>query len=214
MFRDIFVRVDIPISYGRPTLDALALSDLTPVQRRWLVHTPEEFRRFLDQTLDLADFAFGWTDLQRGATATAEVKAYTTLAHMQLESAAATVTAQCDLRGAVQSSLLATELVLKAAILSGGVPEADLRIKFGHDTEAMSDHLQRAGLAADFGRVNAVLRKLPRFVANRYAASQPSRTETGHILMGAQYVALEIIRCLSGRNIRADASVAEPRAYP
>jgi hypothetical protein len=214
MFRDIFVRVDIPISFGRLTLDAFEMSDLTPVQQRWLVNAPEEFRRFLDQFLDLADFAYGWTDLQRDAAVDAGVKTYATLTHMQLEPAAATVTAQCDLRGAVQSSLLAAELVLKAAILSGGVPEADLRNNFGHNTMAMSDHLERSGQAVDFSRINDVLRRLPRFVENRYAASQPSRTEVGHILMGAQYVASEIIRCLSGRNVRKDASMTEPRVYP
>lgn len=214
MFRDIFARVDIPISYGSPTVDALERSDLTAVQRRWLVHTPDEFRRFLDQFLDLVDFAFGWDDLQGDAGVVPEVKTYATLAHMQLESAAATVTAQCDLRGAVQSSLLATELILKAALLCNGILEPGLKTDFGHNTQSMSDHLERNGMSADFCRINIVLKRLPRFVENRYAASQPSRTETGHILMGAQYVASEMIRCITGRNVRADASVTEPRVYP
>jgi hypothetical protein len=133
----------------------------------------------LGTDLHLADFGFGWSDLQDDAGVLAEVNTYATLARMQLESAAATVTAQCDLRGAVQSSLLAAELILKAALFSSGVSEANVKSNFGHNTQTMSDHLQRNGLAADFSRINGVLKNLPRFVDNRYTASQPSRTETG-----------------------------------
>jgi hypothetical protein len=214
MFRDIFARVDIPIVYRILNLDPLEQSDLTLVQKRWLVSSTEEFRRFLDQFFDLVDFAFGWDDLQQRPSVMQEVKAYLTLAHMQLESAAATVTAQCDLRGAVQSSLLSVELALKAAILSDGVPEDTLKSDFGHDTKKMLKHLERHRLLEEPNRVAGVLDCLPRFVSNRYAATQPSRSETGHILMGAQYVGSEVARALSGRNVRKENSVTALRAYP
>jgi hypothetical protein len=133
---------------------------------------------------------------------------------MHLEAAAATVTAQCDLRGAVQSSLLANELILKAAILFSGFKEAALKDTVGHDTSAMLDILRQHGLFIDFDRTANVLQRMPRFVKNRYSPVQPTRSETGHILMGVQFVASEIIRAISGRNVRAENPSDRPRAYP
>jgi hypothetical protein len=47
MFRDIFARIDIPISYGKAEIDALEQTDLTPVQRQWLLSSSAEYMRFL-----------------------------------------------------------------------------------------------------------------------------------------------------------------------
>ena len=214
MFRDVFARVDIPIAYGQVGLDALTCSDLSAVQSRWLRSIPAELARFEDQFLDLVDLAFGLDDMLKWSAHPAEALAYANLAHMHLEAAAAATTAQCDLRGAIQSSLLATELVLKAAILSAGAKEGMLRSDFGHDTGKMLARLRVDLPGLDFDRVTAVLARMPPFVANRYASLQPARQETGHILMGAQYVASEIIRRLSGRDARKANPCSPPRSYP
>lgn len=214
MFRDIFARIVIPIAYGALTLDPLRQCDLTPLQQRWLVKSPGEFARFLDQFFDLIDFSLGWDDLLKQDGVAPEVKSYLTSVHFQLEAAAATVTAQCDFRGAIQSCLLSVELALKAGLLATGVPEGVLKRDFGHDVRQMLVRLEQEKVLKPGNRVAAVLKNLPRFVENRYASVQPSRPEAGHILMGSQYIASEIVRALSGRDVRKHSSGGHVRVYP
>lgn len=175
MFRDIFARIDIPIAWGSLSLDPLRQSDLTPAQQRWLCSRPMDYAIFYDQFLDLTDFAYGLDDLKNMQSIPEVTKTYLNLAHFQLEAAAATVTAQCDLRGAIQSSLLAAELSLKAAILTRGIPEEKLRRSFGHDYKKMIDYLRVQESSIDHKRVLRVVEKFPIFVTNRYSKDQPTR---------------------------------------
>jgi hypothetical protein len=66
----------------------------------------------------------------------------------------------------------------------------------------------------DVDRVVRTLKRLPPYVENRYSAEQPSRTETGHIVMGAQYVAGEVMRQITGYSIRAATEPPSERTYP
>ena len=214
MFRDMFFRINIPIIYGEYMLDPFESIDMTLDQQRWLKANRREHGTFIDQFLDLVDIGYGLDDLRSTALTVPDALSYISLSHMQLESAAATVTTQCDLRGAVQSSLLAVELVLKGAILLTNFPEKDLKDTFGHNRIKMINHLKSHSTGIDFSRVSKVVDILPMFVANRYAAKQPSRVETGHILMGSQFIAAEIIRSITTRNIRQQNGYADERIYP
>jgi hypothetical protein len=51
-------------------------------------------------------------------------------------------------------------------------------------------------------------------VASRYDTPPPGRVETGHILMGAQFIASEVTRQFSDRNCRSDNPSAPSRKYP
>ncbi|MGC1784850.1 MAG: hypothetical protein WA708_20210 [Acidobacteriaceae bacterium] len=213
MFRDIFARIDIPIGWGKLSLDPLGQSDLNLVQKRWLRSRPEDFAAFCDQFLDLFDFAYGLTDLD-SMNLPQEAKNYANLSHFQLEAAAATVTGGCDLRGAIQSSLLGTELVLKAAILALGYPEKELKGSFGHDFAKMLNHLKLKSFLIDQAKILKIVQSFPQLVTNRYSKDQPTRLATGHILMGVQYIASEIMRQLSGRDVRRTSNIRSPRSYP
>jgi hypothetical protein len=134
--------------------------------------------------------------------------------HVQIEAAAATATGAYDFRGTVQSALLGTELALKAGLAAHGVSDKELRLRFGHDLPKAAQHLQSLESAFDVGRVKRVVCAFPPYVSSRYVGAQPTRMETGHILMGAQYVASEVTRRFSNRNLREDHPSMPERTYP
>jgi hypothetical protein len=214
MFRDIFARVDIPIGWGRFSLNPLECSDLTQTQKDWIRSRPEDYLLFCDQFLDLADFAYGLTDIVKTTLVCTEAQNLIQLSHTQLEAAAATVTGHCDLRGAIQCALLGAELVMKAGLACKGINEVDRKRKFRHNHYDMANYLTDLYPRLDRDRITRVAKSFPEFVPNRYSAFQPGRIETGHILMGAQYIASEVVRELSGRSVRVSAKVGEPRVYP
>ncbi len=141
MFRDIFARVDIPVIYGRFAFDFIERSDLNKTQKKWLRSRSADRAMFLDQSMDLVDFAYGLEDLNQTRVTDDECRTLMNLTHFQLEAAAATVTGFCDLRGAIQSSLLGAELALKAGLAANGVNENDRRVRFGHDAIKMAQAL-------------------------------------------------------------------------
>jgi hypothetical protein len=55
---------------------------------------------------------------------------------------------------------------------------------------------------------------MPRYVENRYSPSQPNRVETGHIVMGAQYIAGEMMRQVTDYSIRSARIPPDERFYP
>jgi hypothetical protein len=59
-----------------------------------------------------------------------------------------------------------------------------------------------------------VVKIFPDFVASRYNLPAPNRVETGHILMGAQYVASEVTRQFSDRDARKGNPDMGKRRYP
>ena len=65
----------------------------------------------------------------------------------------------------------------------------------------------------DINRVLVAINRLPPYVENRYSATQPSRIETGHIAMCAQYIAGEVMRQVTGFSIRPAFELSE-RIYP
>jgi hypothetical protein len=73
-----------------------------------------------------------------------------------------------------------------------------------------------ATLEANFDgeRVARVVGAFPDYVRTRYAGPQPTRKEVGEVLMGAQYIASEVTRCFSDRDIRQDHPSQRTRVYP
>ena len=214
MFRDMFCHLYAPIAYGRVKIDFWQLLDLTDFQKRWLASMPDELSRFTDQAMDIMDFGFGWHEFGHNRAINDRGKELIWRAHTQLEAAAATAVNAYDLGGSLQSALLGTELALKAGLAAHGISDQDLKRKFGHNLIAAAAQLAIFEPNFDMDRVSRVVSTFPDFVASRYDIPPPSRIETGHILMGAQYVGSEVTRQFSDRNCRADSTLSAPRAYP
>jgi len=213
MFRDVFAKITVPIGFGQVAIDPFKVTDLNEMQCRWLASRGADFGAFLDQFIDLFDFGYGLIELGHTRSVGEDCKSLLGLAHFQLQAAAAIVTGAYDFRGAIQCSLVATELVLKAGLAASGVAESKRR-KFGHDLEALAHSLSRQEATMDSARVVATVTSFPDYVDNRYAAEQPGRRETGHIVMGAQYVGAEVMRQFTDRDLRSSITPSLVRSYP
>lgn len=213
MFRDLFCRFHVPIIFGNPSIEFFKLIDLSDFQKQWLFSERKEAQRFEDQAIDLLDFGYGWMEFGYGRTLDPRGVDLIWRAHSQLEAAAATVTSAFDFRGTVQSAILGTELALKSGLAAHGSTDEDLR-DIGHNLEKAAIALHKLESAFDIDRVLRVVRSFPPYVASRYAGSTPSRLEVGHILMGAQYVASEVTRQFSDRNLRNNSEQSRIRSYP
>lgn len=214
MYRDIFAQISPPDVYGVMRIEPFKHVDLTPVQLRIIQTEPEEIAVFLDQFCDVSDIHLGTRELKPAFATMEPVTRYIDRARLHLHGAAAILTGGYDNRGAVQSALLAVELSLKSAALTQRLTEAEIKKQFGHNYKALVDFISKAYPAIDVNIVRRVLDKQPQYVANRYDHGQPTRTEIGHIVMGAQYVVAEITRLLSDRNSRANFEPPLVRHYP
>jgi len=213
MFRDVFARIHIPLVFGTVSFDPFKHTDLSPMQLKWLGSRPGDMRAFLDQFTDIMDFAGGIGNLADYKTPPQGALEVFWLAGFQLQAAAATLSAAFDFRGAVQSALIGTELALKGGLAAIGMDEKAWK-RHGHDFTAAADSYATAMPGFDIDRARAVLKRMPAYVENRYSPTQPKRVETGHIVMGAQYVAGEVMRQVTGYTIRSAYSEAVERVYP
>jgi hypothetical protein len=213
MFRDVFAHVDIPIILGQVRLDPLACTNFSKRQTEWLSSRPADFQMFNDQFIDIFDFGGGIGNLSGYRNPPKEALEIFWLSAFQFQAAAATLSVAFDFRGAIQSALIGTELSIKAGLAAAGTDEAS-RKKFGHNLSAAINALSAIYPHFDAKRVLTAVEQLPPYVANRYAATQPSRVETGHIVMKAQYIAGEVMRQVTGYSLRSALSGHSGRLYP
>lgn len=213
LFRDMFCRLYAPVMFGSPRVDFWAMLDLSDLQKRWISGSPETLDRFTDQSADILDFGYGTLEFGHGKQLDPRGADLIWRAHAQLEAAAATATSAYDYRGTVQSALLGTELALKAGLASLGISDPDLK-NMGHNLEMLAARLGASVADFDTARVLRVVRTFPHFVQSRYNLPAPGRVETGHILMGAQFVASEVTRRFSDRDVRKTDPSLPARAYP
>jgi hypothetical protein len=215
MYRDTFARVSVPVAFGTVRIDPLQHIALPPLHLRRLATDPTWRVYYYDQFTDLFDFGWGLSELGHDRPANDQAKTFFGLAHFQIQAAAAIVSGAYDFRGAVQSALLGTELSLKAGLAAHGVSTTELKSReLGHNLVVLAERLARFEARWDPVRVLGVLADFPAYVPNRYAAEQPSRTELGAILMGAQYVAAEVMRLFSSRDFRSCSTPPLERRYP
>ncbi len=216
LFRDMFCKLYAPIIFGVCQIDCSQMIDLSDLQKQWLAEDPDHLARFVDQASDVLDFGFGWQEFGYSREIDPRGRDLIWRAHEQLEAAAATAISSGDSQGTIQSALLGTELALKAGLAALGVTNAELKNgkKIGHNLVAATTRLGDLCPAFDADRVSRVVASFPNFVASRYDLPVPSRTEIGHILMGAQYVASEVTRQFSDRNGRRDNPDSPARQYP
>lgn len=211
MFRDVYARLSVPVIMGEVRIDPLDHVDLSAIQKRWLQRRESDLRMLWDQFVDLFDFGYGLMEPKAKLPELSD--RFLGLAHFQLQAAAATLTGAYHRGGAVQSALLAIELMLKGVLAARGYDESRLR-KLGHDLGQLAAQVATLESGFDADRVARTIAKFPPLVTNRYDASQPNRVEAGRIVMGAQYVAAESMRQLSDRNFRDGMDHLVPRSWP
>lgn len=215
LFRDMFCQLYAPIAFGTCMIDFWKMLDLTDFQKAWLAEDSEQLGRFTDQSMDILDFGFGWSEFGHSRSVSEKSKDLIWRAHSQLEASAATAIAGCDYSGTIQSALLGTELALKAGLVAHGVTDKELGSRtLGHNLSALASELAKFETNFDLQRVERVVSRFPNYVESRYNLPTPGRIETGHILMGSQYVASEVTRQFTDRNCRKEDPTLPARTYP
>jgi len=192
----------------------VTLLDLSDDQKKWLHSDSEAWSRFEDQALDLFDFGYGFMEFGHSRPVNERGKELIYRSHIHLEAAAATATSAYDYRGTVQSALLGAELALKAGLACHNIDDADLRKTYGHNLGKSASALGDLEPAFDAARALRAVSSFPNFAQSRYGGPQPTRLETGHILMKSQFVASEVTRTFTDRNLRNDENSVFVRSYP
>lgn len=203
MFRDVFFPVRIPVIFGRAAVKPLNFIDgMTDFQKRWLFSRKTDGFTYLDQAIDLFDFAYSLNDAEKLKRLPEKAIEFWQLARQQLEGAAATLLVSFDQYVVIQNSIIASELLMKGALLTIGYTEERLR-KIGHNIVSLAEQVATNFSAVDGGLLVDVARRYPGLIERRYEAKEYKRTEIGLILMNTQFIAGEIMRQFSDRNLRA-----------
>jgi HEPN domain-containing protein len=205
MFRDVFFPLRISIIYGSPIIDPIKfLDDITDKQLEWLFSNQQSSLKFLDQVIDLMDFVYGFHDIGAGQVPD-KTLVWWHKAKQQLEAAAATVLGSFDKDAVIQNCCIATELLLKGALMAKGITEKELASKqYGHNLENLVNKTAEQLPTFDKETVLFVVNKFPNYVKSRYESEKFSRLELGNFLMNTQFISGEILRQFSERNFRAD----------
>ena len=214
MYRDIFARIAVPHVYGQVSLNPFDFVELTDIQKRIINTESDQVAIFIDQFSDVCDIQYGSSEIKKPYSDIELVKRFLGLARLHLHSASAVLTGGYDFRGAVQASLLATELALKTGAAAHGLTEVELKDKFRHRTDKIASFLSERWQLLNGDRVARTLKGQPHYVPNRYSAEQPERREVGHLVMGAQFVVAEVIRQVSDRDFRTGMTPTPARTYP
>ena len=205
MFRDIFFSIRMPITYGKVINNPIELlDDITENQKEWLFSDKKSGLIFFDQVIDLMDFIYGLDDVRGEKTLPDKTLLYWLKAKQQLEAVSATVLGSFDKDAITQNSCLATELILKGALIIGGVPDNELIHKYGHKLINLANKAIEQLPNIDKEVMLFVVNKFPDYVQDRYNDTGLSRLELGNLLMYAQYVGGEILRQFSKRNFRTE----------
>ena len=121
------LRESASLIFGQVSLNPFDHIELTPIQLRILQTEPETIEIFLDQFSDIFDIQYGTTELKEQYSTIELTDRFINLSRLHLHAAAAVLTGGYDYRGAVQSSLLASELALKSGAAVEGLTETRLR---------------------------------------------------------------------------------------
>ncbi|MBY5649958.1 hypothetical protein HFO45_17070 [Rhizobium leguminosarum] len=214
MYRDIFARIGVPHIYGQVQLNPFEFVELTQIQKRIISTEEDQIAIFLDQFSDVSDIQYGISEVKKPYAEIELVGRFLGLARLHLHSASAVLTGGYDFRGAVQASLLATELALKAGAAANGLSEREIKDEYGHHTLKVASFLNEKWPSFDVARVVRALKNQPQYVPNRYAAEQPARREVGHLVMNSQYIVSEVVRQVSDRDFRSGMTPTPARSYP
>ena len=203
MFRGIATEVRIPFVLGSVKIYPFKHNDLSSRQIEWLQSDPEHTEAYVSTFSDLFDFSACLNSFSGYVKPPEPARPLFGLAAFQIQGAGATLCAGFDERGAIQSSLIGAELALKAALAGKGVSDADLKKKYGHNLSCLVEAVGNLYGSFELASVKTRIRLLPNLVDNRYSPKQPSRKETGAIVMTGQYIAGAVARAVTGGSFRA-----------
>jgi HEPN domain-containing protein len=213
-FRDQFYPVRINLGYGSFKVDPLKCIEIDPgeLQTVWKYH-PDQVWRAMYAIADLWDLGYGIEDLRFETGDVADLCHQTRAA---VTATARTFAAGGDVDAVIQSSHLAAELGMKAALAKLGVQEPQRRALSHHLDKAVDLLIATHPTAAD-DRLRRAVSGFPNYVKARYSPPGLTHVQLTELAMKSQYVAANAIRRVTGRNFAGKLErdpQNPPRAYP
>lgn len=202
-FRDIFLPLRVLVAYGKVEVNPMqGMKDVPENVLKWVFHKDETGHTLYDQWIDLYDFVYSIDDIRKLKNHSEQAIELWLLAKQQLEVAPATLLGSIDKYTVIQNSIIAMELLLKGALYTSGINEKEVR-DFGHKMKDLVDKACEVMPKADHARLKMIIERTPKLVERRYQMKNYKRTELGQIMMDAQYIAGEVLRQFSDRDMRS-----------
>jgi hypothetical protein len=202
MFRDTFIQLRVPLAYGAPAINPVdSLIGISDLQKSWLFSDKTTGLTYFDQCFDLWDFAYSLNDVRALEKLPPKAIELWSLARQQLEAAAATVLVSFDQYVVIQNCIIAAELFMKGALFAAGYEEKKV-VSFQHRLNDLAAEVAKAYPHLDVERLKSTINKYPGLIERRYEFKEYKRIEIGTFLMRTQYIAGEIMRLFSDRNMR------------
>lgn len=214
IYEDTIAKVIIPLVIGNHPFQPIDYVLLPEIQKNRLLKDQKSFKIVMDQFSDVFDMDDRYTPLKENIRTNDILKVYLKNARENMRSASISVANHTGYQGVVQSSLLATELTLKASAIAIGESETVLKNDYGHNLVKLIDKFNTDYPQADAARMRKVVNNWPNYVGSRYKSSGQSKIEDIHVLVGAQFVVAEVARQLTASNFRDLCSTTWTRQYP
>lgn len=201
-FRDVFLPLRVLVVYGEAEVNPMqGMKDVPENVLKWVFHKDETGHALYDQWVDLYDFVYSIDDVRKLKNHSGQAIELWLLAKQQLEGAAATLLGSIDKYTVIQNSIIAMELLLKGALYANDMNETDVR-NYGHKMDDLVEKACEVMPKADHARLKMIIERTPKLVERRYQMKDYKRTKLGQIMMDAQYIAGEVLRQFSDRDIR------------
>lgn len=221
LYRDIFFPVRIPRIFGSPPIaPATFLGNTKPSQRAKIFGEKDLAVPFFDQTMDLFDFVYGLDDAWKMERLPDKTVEMWHLAKQQLEAAAAVTLVSLSKDAVVQNCCVAVELLLKGALIASGTDPGlmnNSRLGYGHNLLSLAEKACESIPGIQKSLLLDTIGGFPDYVHTRYNYTRLSRVKLGRLLMNSQFIAGEILRQFSERNLRNDfvaGGYQHERLYP
>lgn len=204
LFQDVFWRVSIPVISGTASVDALDALRIMPLEtKRFLTSRRDDIRAYLKLWADCIDYDQGFMQSIQTTSKQSFLGEMIQSTERELNSAVTDLCQQRPNSKAVHSARDASEKALKAYLCHHtGLTHADAKNKFGHSlnklVQEVSRHAPKSPLVLSQEDLGAFAPYEDRYTSNQY-----NRSQLWKAYRVAQFVAAEVLRSITGRNMLA-----------
>lgn len=201
-------RCDPPIIFGRVGINPMKLIKIQPEEshRIW-TSAPEVWWELHHQAVDCIDLFLNSLDF----TGPEQAGRWKAVAVGQLQTAARQLVACAHDASLAQTVSLISEMAMKAALVTAGMSEAELKAKFGHKLEPLARRLCEERPSASDADLMTVITTVPNYTPARYEAPDLTMPESQDYYRRALFVASDALRRVgrhdAASSVRNDTSI-------
>jgi hypothetical protein len=204
-FKNVFWRVVIPLVFGTcgiKPLDGLAV--MPEETKRHLLSNPGTRDEYLLLWADCVDYDMGFQGASRRLDPTSFLNEMVHSVDRELQSTIADLCQQRPNSNAMYSAMNCAEKALKGFLcFHDNLTMEQAKSQFGHKLGKLVREIHRLHPASELGAMEQQLDAFAPYSA-RYTDRVFSRPELWRAYRVAQFAAAELMRSITGRNVRAD----------